>query len=75
MLRNIPLQVGANEVPSPFHAQIVAVREEAERKAAANPKGFDCGGRHFQRIKRAKLQIGNATGQTFAGLPEQIHGR
>src|SRR5208283_3086457 len=65
-LRNVPLQISPDKVPPPFHAEIVVVGEETARKSAANPKPVELIRGNLERIERAKLQIGDATGQAFA---------
>ena len=74
-LRDIALQICADEVAPPFHAEIVGRGEKAARKAAAHPEGVHFRRLNLEHIERAKLQVRYAPRQTLARLPKQIHRR
>ncbi|MGA8041738.1 MAG: hypothetical protein WCA37_02950 [Terracidiphilus sp.] len=72
-LRDVTLQISADEVLAPFHAGSVAPSEKTGRKAPAHPQAIDLGSLHFESIERRELKVGDAARQTFSGLLEKIH--
>jgi hypothetical protein len=76
-LRDVPLQVGADEVVAPEEALFVGSREKAVRKAAADPQRRDVALRlgGFQDVERAELDVRDAPGEAFSRLPQQVKRR
>ena len=74
-LRDVAFQVRADEILPPDGAGRVALREKAVGEAAPDPEFLARIAADFEDVERPQLDIGNAAGQGFARLPEQVDGR
>ncbi|MCP5191423.1 MAG: hypothetical protein H6988_13700 [Pseudomonadales bacterium] len=73
-LGNVPFQIGTYEILPPAQAARFIGREQAVRKPAAQPEIVGRQGGRFQHAERRQFKIGDASGQAFAGLFEQVEG-
>ena len=74
-LRDVPLEVGADEIGAPAQARGVGSGEQTLRKSAAQPEGVDALSPHLAGVERGEFQIADATCERLAGLFEQVHRR
>src|ERR1017187_2212842 len=73
-LRNIPLQVAADEILPPAQAARGIRSKQTFWKPAAHPEIVPGQVLCFQHVKRGKLKVSDPTGQAFTRLLEQIKG-
>ena len=73
-LRDVPLQIRADEGEAPVEALFVAACEVALRKAAATPQPPEPGAGNLPRIEGMQLAVGDAPRQRFARLLQQVDG-
>ncbi len=70
-LGNVAFKIGADEVHAPAHAGGVGGGEETVGKSAAEPEGV-LGVIDFENREAGELFVGDATGEGFGGLLEQV---
>ena len=71
-LRDVALEVGADEVPSPAQAGRVVGGEEALGKAAAHPELVEPLAAHLGEVEGRQLGEGDPSGQGLAALGQQL---
>ena len=73
-LRHVPLQIRPNELLAPLGALPVVLGQKARWESASNPQLRSEIAAGLPDVEWRKLEIGDASRQTLAGLPQQIRG-
>ncbi len=74
-LREVALEVGADEIHSPAQARGIGVRQQAVWKSAAQPKRVEALGADLGDIEWSELQVADASGERLARLLQQVDRR
>ncbi len=75
-LRDVALEVGADEILAQQEALVVRACQETVGEAPAEPERLapSLPAAGLEDVERTHVHVGDATGQALAGLPEQIDG-